>query len=78
MADGILDGGELLGTQRGADGALNLHRYRSIGFGLCENFLYYSEFLLPIPSAVKFFFSFLAGPDARESRPGKNAGSKGD
>ena len=33
MADGILDGGELLGAQRGADGAFDLHHDRSIGVG---------------------------------------------
>jgi hypothetical protein len=59
MADGSLDSGELLGAQRGADGALNLHRYRSIVLGLCEKFLYYfGVFIINPPGCQGFFLVF--------------------
>jgi hypothetical protein len=55
MADRILDGGELLGAQRGADGALNLHRYRSIGLVFVKIFFITRNFYYQSPRLSSFF-----------------------
>ena len=67
MADGILDSGELLGAQRGADGALNLHRYRSIGLVFVKIFFITRNFYYQSPRLSSFFSVFWPVREARES-----------